>query len=123
MKTLRVEVPNLTAVTMDTVFAQATALVEGPPAGGAEELRLILEDVKFVDPYGLVGLWCVLRYLQRRHPAVVVVPPTDRELQGYLRRMNFPAGTSPIAVLDGNGGGRGASEPSDVLLELTPIAQ
>jgi hypothetical protein len=105
MKDLRVVVPNLTAVTMDAVFTEAAARVEGPSDGRAEELRLILEDVQFIDPYGLVGLWCVLRYLKRRHHAVVVIPPADRELQGYLRRMNFPAVTSPIAVLDGNVGG------------------
>ncbi len=121
MKDLRVGVPRLTAVTMDTVFAEAAALVAGHSDGGAEELRLILEDVKFIDPYGLVGLWCVLRYLKRPHQAVVVIPPTDRELQGYLRRMNFPAVTSNLAVLEGNVGGRGASGPSDVLLEMTPI--
>ncbi len=80
MMDLRVGVPSLTAVTMDTVFAQAAALGAGHGVGGAEELRLILEDVKFIDPYGLVGLWCVLRYLRRRYQAVVVVPPTDREL-------------------------------------------
>lgn len=122
MKTLRVVVPNLTAVTMDAVFAEAAALGDGPPDGGAE-LRLSLEDVKFIDPYGLVGLWCVLRHLRRRHHAVVVIPPTDRELQGYLRRMNFPAVTSPVAGLEGNVGGRGSTGPSDVLLEMTPIEQ
>ena len=121
MKKLRVVVPNLTAVTMDTVFAEAAAVVEGHADGGAEEFRLSLEDVKFIDPYGLVGLWCVLRYLKRRYHAVVVVPPTDPELQGYLRRMNFPAVPSPSAVLEGNVGGREANGPSDVLLELTPI--
>jgi len=123
MRTLRVAVPNLTAVTMDAVFAEAAALGDGPADGAAEELRLSLEDVRFIDPYGLVGLWCVLRYLQRRHPAITVIPPTDRELQGYLRRMSFAAGTAPGAGLEGTGGGRGASGPSDVLLELTPIEQ
>ena len=121
MKTLRVGVPNLTAVSMDRVFAEAAALGDGHAAGGAEDVRFSLEEVKFIDPYGLVGLWCVLRYLKRRYPAVEVIPPTDRELQGYLRRMHFPAVTSPSAGLDGNGGGRGTSGPSDVLLELTPI--
>jgi anti-sigma regulatory factor (Ser/Thr protein kinase) len=120
MKDLRVGVPSLTAVTMDAVFAEAAALGDEPSHRGAE-LRLSLEDVKFIDPYGLVGLWCVLRYLRRRHHAVVVIPPTDPELQGYLRRMSFPAVTAPIAVLEGNVGERGASGPSDVLLELTPI--
>ena len=119
--TLRVGAPNLTAVTMDTVFAEAAALVEGHADGGAEEFRLSLEDVKFIDPYGLVGLWCVLRYLKRRHHAVVVLPPTDLDLQGYLQRMNFPAVTAPMAVLEGRVVGRGTSGPSDVLLELTPI--
>ncbi|HSB79867.1 MAG TPA: ATP-binding protein [Candidatus Methylomirabilis sp.] len=123
MKDLRVGVPSLTAVTMDTVFAEAAALVEGPADGGAEALRLSLDEVQFIDPYGLVGLWCVLRYLKRRHHAVVVIPPRDRELQGYLHRMNFPAVTAPIAVLDGSVGGRGATGPSDVLLEMTPIEQ
>jgi len=70
-----------------------------------------------------VGLWCVLRYLKRRYPSVVVIPPTDHELQGYLRRMNFPAETSASAVLERNVGGQPTSGPSDVLLELTPIAQ
>jgi hypothetical protein len=104
------------------VFAEAAALGDGPADGGAE-FRLSLEDVKFIDPYGLVALWGVLRYLKRRYRAVVVVPPTDPELQGYLHRMNFPAVTAPIAVLDGSVGGRGATGPSDVLLELTPIEQ
>ena len=83
---------------MDTVFAGAAALVEGHADGGAEEFRLSLEDVQFIDPYGLVGLWCVFRYLQRRHPAVAVIPPTDRELQGYLRRMDsrMPSSTSRV---------------------------
>jgi anti-sigma regulatory factor (Ser/Thr protein kinase) len=122
MRTLRVAVPNLTAVTMDTVFAQAAALVDEPGDDRAEELRLSLEEVMFIDPYGLVGLWCVLRYLKLQHSVVAVVPPKDPDLQGYLRRMNFPAETSPIAVLDRNGGKGGSSGPSDVLLELTPIA-
>lgn len=123
MKDLRVGVPNLTAVTMDTVFAEAAALGYGRSDGGVEKLRLILEDVKFIDPYGLVGLWCVLRYLKRRHHAVVVIPPSDPVLQGYLRRMNFPAVTSNIAALERNVGGRGSTGPSDVLLEMTPIEQ
>jgi len=122
MKALRVGVPNLTAVTMDTVFAEAAALGDGPADGGAE-FRLSLEDVKFIDPYGLVGLWCVLRHLKRRYHAVVVIPPTDLDLQGYLHRMNFPAVTAPMAVLEGSVGGRGATGPSDVLLEMTPIEQ
>jgi len=123
MKTLRVVKPNLTAVTMDTVFAEAAALGDGPSGGGTEELKVILEDVKFIDPYGLAGLWCVLRFLKRRHRAIVVIPPTDPQLQGYLHRMNFPAATAPMAVLDGSVGRHGASGPSDVLLELTSIEQ
>ena len=92
-------VPNLTAATMDAVFAQAAALVDRDPAGGAGELRVILEDVKFIDPYGLVGRWCVLRYLKWRHHAVVVIPPTDPDLQGYLRRMNVSFRHACIAPL------------------------
>ncbi len=121
MKTLRVGVPNLTAVTMDPVFAQAAALVEGSTAGGAGELRFSLEEVRFIDPYGLVGLWCVLRCLRRRYPAVAVILPTDPELQGYLRRMNFRTLAVPVAVPEGTGRGRDSSVASDVLLELTPI--
>jgi len=52
-----------------------------------------------------------------------VLPPTERELQGYLHRMNFAAVTSPLAILEGTAGGRRASGPSEVLLELTPIEQ
>jgi hypothetical protein len=33
MKALRVDVPNLTAVTMDAVFTEAAALGEGPADG------------------------------------------------------------------------------------------
>jgi anti-sigma regulatory factor (Ser/Thr protein kinase) len=53
----------------------------------------------------------------------VVILPSDRELHGYLCRMNFPAVTSPNAGLEGTVGGGGAGGPSDVLLELTPIEQ
>jgi anti-sigma regulatory factor (Ser/Thr protein kinase) len=120
MKTLRVVLPNLTAVTIDTVFAEASALGEGPSDGGAE-LRLNLEDVKFIDPYGLVGLWCVLRYLKQHHSAIMMIHPTDPKLQNYLHQMNFPAVTSPIAVLEGNIKKRGTHKPSDVLREMTPI--
>jgi len=123
MKDLRVCVPSLTAVTMDTVFAEAAAVGDGPSGGGAEEIKVSLEDVKFIDPYGLVGLWCVLRYLKRRHHAVVVIPPTDLDLQGYLQRMNFPVVTARLALLEGSVGGRGATGPSEVLLEMTPIEQ
>ncbi len=121
MKHLHIVVPTLTAVTMDTVFAQAAALVDCSGDGRRKDLRLSVEEVRFIDPYGLVSLWCLLRYLKRRHGTVLVVPPTDPEVQGYLHRMHFPALLSSGAVPEESNGGSGASGPSDVLLELTPI--
>lgn len=118
------DVPNLTAFTMDAIFAQSTSLLDTQTGKGRGGVRVVLEDVKFIDPYGLVGLWGVLRYLKRRFRTVHVVPPVERDLQAYLRRMNFPAIVSEVAELEDELSGRTTSgAPSDVLLEITPIAE
>jgi len=82
MKELHVQAAHLTAMTMDAIFAQTVALVNGQPTRGRSgDVCLVLGSVKFIDPYGLVGLCGVLRYLARRFRTLLVVPPVERDLQ------------------------------------------
>lgn len=124
MQELRVHASSLTAMTMDAIFTDAVALVDGAGGNGGRpgDVRVVLDDVKFIDPYGLVALWGVVRYLKRRFRAVWVVPPAERDLQAYLRRMNFAEIIREAGTLETELTGRaGSTSASDVLLEMTPV--
>lgn len=123
MKDLYIKGPKLTAFTTDPVFEQSVSQVANQAkARGREDIRILLEDVKFIDPYGLVSLWAIIRHLKRGFRRVRVELPDNAALQSYLRRMKFSSAVSGIATLENEiSGWQGAMIPSDVLLEMTPV--
>src|SRR3990172_2108418 len=121
MQEFQIDSPSLTAFTMDPIFGRAANLVQ-TQRKRREGARLLLEDVEFIDPYGLVSLWVIVRYLRRRFSRVRVILPQDRDLQSYLRRMNFSVAIRGIARLENDQHWkRVTGKPSDVLLEMTTI--
>jgi len=121
MQELRVSASSLTAMTMDAIFTDAAALVDGAGGNGSRpgDIRVVLDSVKFIDPYGLVALWGIVRYLKRRFRAVWVVPPAERNLQAYLRRMNFAEIVRESGALETQLSGRtGSTTASDVLVPV-----
>lgn len=125
MKEFHVTTPKLTAFTMDPILQEAVTLVANQARGRRrEDVRLLLGDVKFIDPYGLVCLWAVVRHLRSRFRRVRVALPTDGDLQAYLRRMDFPTAIARMADIENEVASlRGSLRPSDVLLEMTAVEQ
>ena len=51
MRELRLASSNLSAITMDSVFADAVSLAKGRVSKGRrEDVQLVLEGVEFIDP-------------------------------------------------------------------------
>jgi hypothetical protein len=56
MKELHVVEENLTAIELDRIFADAVSLASHRSSRGRRgDARLVLEDVRFIDPF-MVGL-------------------------------------------------------------------
>jgi signal transduction histidine kinase len=121
MKELHIQTPNLNPFTLDPILNDAVSLVEAQK-NRREGVRLYLQDITFIDPYGLLGLWIMIRYLERRFRTVGVILPTDRDLCSYLRRMNFLSVVSEMARIEGDECRYpGVGRPSDVLLEMSLV--
>jgi signal transduction histidine kinase len=123
MKQLRVASSNLSAISMDAVFADAASLAAAQNGKRRrEDVRLVLEDAEFIDPYGLVSLWVIVRYLKLHFRRVRLVLPSENDVQSYLNRMRFPLALDGIATIENKLiSSKDAGRPSDVLLEMTPL--
>ncbi|MBI4408491.1 MAG: hypothetical protein HY561_02205 [Gemmatimonadetes bacterium] len=92
-----------------------------PLDGGAEERALLdARRVRWVDPYGMLGLLAVgtVAGADRERPLLQL--PESPDVLSYLTRMGFFEQAAGIFELHG-GAKRTADAPSDVLLEITPI--
>jgi hypothetical protein len=93
-------------------------------AGGAEARVLFdARRLRWVDPYGMLGLLAAGEVAKWRGAAPLLQLPESAEVASYLARMAFLEQAETIfevhgGVRRGDGGGGG---PSDVLLEITPI--
>jgi len=78
--------------------------------------------VRWVDPYGLIGLLAVGQALRARGPELPALKlPENSEVASYMARMGFFTHAEPIFELHG-GQRRARSEgASDVLLEITAV--
>lgn len=86
-------------------------------------IALDLRPLTFLDPYGLVSLWAASRYLAHMSEQVSILLPNDLRVQAYLERIKFPQAVAglvqlepPVLPVQSN------PTDSDILLELTPIA-
>jgi hypothetical protein len=86
-----------------------------------------LEQVRFVDPYGMVGLLILARFLRQRSCEPVLMLPRSDEVMRYLDRMDFSRHAERLCAIDLTTlwpeGEYSRSAHSDVLLEITPITR
>ena len=86
-----------------------------------------LEQVRFVDPYGMVGLLALARFLRQHSCEPVLMLPRSDEVMKYLDRMDFSRHAERLCAIDLTtlwpDGEYSRSTHSDVLLEITPIAR
>lgn len=93
-------------------------------SGGDEGERTLFDarHLRWVDPYGMLGLLAAGEVAGRGGERPMLQLPDAPEVASYLARMGFTAQAQGIFQLRG-GGRRAAEGASDVLLEVTPIAE
>jgi hypothetical protein len=111
----------------ESTFEQLIRQVKGLQPVTAGEIVIDLERVRFVDPYGMVGLLALARFLRRRTLAPVLMLPRSDEVMKYLDRMDFSRHAERLCAVDLTtlwpDGEYSRSAHSDVLLEITPITR
>lgn len=90
-----------------------------------EDERVLFDGthVRWVDPYGLIGLLAVGQSVRAHtpEPPLLKLPETP-EVTSYMARMGFFAHAEPIFELHGGPRRARADGPSDVLLEITAVS-
>jgi anti-anti-sigma regulatory factor len=91
------------------------------------DIAIDLEEVRFVDPYGMVGLLALARFLRQRGLSPILMLPRSGDVMNYLDRMDFSRHAEQLCSLDlatlWAEGEYSRSTHSDVLLEITPITR
>jgi hypothetical protein len=90
------------------------------PAGG-ERLLLDAHRVRWLEPYGMVGLLVLGAAVGRDGEKPVLRLPESPDVLSYLARMDFFEHAEPIFELHGAVGRARHEGPSDVLLEVTAV--
>lgn len=89
-------------------------------AGGDEAVLLDARRLRWVDPYGMVGLLAIGTHLRDKGRRAVLQLPDSTDVTSYLARMSFYRYAGDVFEVHGS-----ARKPqpggSDVLLEVTPI--
>ncbi|MBI5025547.1 MAG: sensor histidine kinase [Nitrospirae bacterium] len=84
-----------------------------------------LQDVTFIDPYGMVGFLEIGELLKKEGIKKTIILPESEEVQKYLERMDFFKFANRYFNLEPSkpqiSGRYLRSSYSDVLLEITPI--
>lgn len=105
--------PTLDSTAFDT-------LVAGAEAAGEARLMLDARQVRWVDPYGMLGLLALGARLARAGARPQLELPQSADVLSYFARMGFFREAEAVFELPGGARGRAARE-SSVLLEITPI--
>jgi anti-anti-sigma regulatory factor len=91
------------------------------------QILIDLEALHFIDPYGMVGLLALARFLKQQGCEPVLMLPRSEEVVKYLDRMDFSRQAERLCSLDLTtlwpDGEYSRSAHSDVLLEITPITR
>jgi anti-anti-sigma regulatory factor len=115
--------PSLDESTFERLIHQLGRLERVPP----EQVIIDLEQVRFVDPYGMVGLLALARFLRQQACEPVLMLPRSEEVMKYLDRMDFSRHAERLCAIDLTtlwpDGEYSRNLHSDVLLEITPIAR
>jgi len=111
----------------ESTFEQLVRQLESPARLAAGQMIIDLEQLRFVDPYGMVGLLVLARFLRQRSCEPVLMLPRSDEVMKYLDRMDFSRHAERLCAIDLTtlwpDGEYSRSAHSDVLLEITPIAR
>lgn len=87
---------------------------------GAGRVLVDARRLRWVDPYGMLGLLAVGEVARRAGERARLQMPESPDVMSYLARMGFFEQAAAIYELHG-GGRRSADGSSDVLLEITPV--
>ena len=102
----------------DQSFDQmVTALVD---AGDSDRVLVDARRVRWVDPFGMIGLLALGEVAARRGERPRFQMPESADVVSYMARMAFFEHAAGIYDLHG-GGRKSAEGSSDVLLEITPV--
>jgi len=111
----------------ESTFERLVGQLDSPARLAARQMIIDLEQVRFVDPYGMVGLLVLARFLRQRSCEPVLMLPRSDEVMKYLDRMDFSRHAERLCAIDLTtlwpDGEYSRSVHSDVLLEITPIAR
>lgn len=97
------------------------AVVRGLQGEPDERVLFDALDVRWVDPYGMVGLLAVGTVAGRAADRPRLRLPADADVNSYLARMNFFEHAEGIFELHGSASRTHADGPSEVLLEITAV--
>jgi hypothetical protein len=96
-------------------------LVQGMEEAKSDRLLFDARHLRWVDPYGMLGLLAAGTIAGRSGTRPLLQLPESSDVASYLTRMGFFEHAGEIFELQGSGGrGRGEGA-SDVLLEITAI--
>jgi len=111
----------------ESTFERLVRQLDSPARLAAGQMIIDLEQLRFVDPYGMVGLLVLARFLRQRSCEPVLMLPRSDEVMKYLDRMDFSRHAERLCAIDLTtlwpDGEYSRSAHSDVLLEITPIAR
>jgi anti-anti-sigma regulatory factor len=111
----------------ESTFERLLRQLDSPAQIASRQMIIDLEQVRFVDPYGMVGLLVLARFLRQRSCEPVLMLPRSDEVMRYLDRMDFSRHAERLCAIDLTTlwpeGEYSRSAHSDVLLEITPIAR
>jgi hypothetical protein len=111
----------------ESTFERLIRQLEGLERTAAGPIGIDLERIRFIDPYGMVGLLVLARFLRQRSFEPVLMLPRSEEVMKYLDRMDFSRQAERLCAIDLTtlwpDGEYSRSLHSDVLLEITPIAR
>lgn len=97
------------------------AVVRGLEGEPGERVLFDAHDVRWVDPYGMVGLLAVGTVAGRTADRPRLRLPADPDVISYLSRMNFFEHADPVFELHGSTGRAHGDGASEVLLEITAV--
>jgi anti-anti-sigma regulatory factor len=111
----------------ESTFERLIKQVEGLEQVASGQVVIDLEHVRFVDPYGMVGVLALARFLRQWNLTPVLMLPRSDEVMKYLDRMDFSRHAERLCAIDLTtlwpDGEYSRSLHSDVLLEITPITR
>jgi anti-anti-sigma regulatory factor len=111
----------------ESTFERLMQQVKGLNGVHAGRITIDLEHLRFIDPYGMVGLLALARFLRQRSLEPVLLLPRSEEVMKYLDRMDFSRHAERLCSIDLTTlwpeGEYARSLHSDVLLEITSITR